>query len=129
MICPILRRKLAWSCATNMSWDTNQAITSTTPGGAKLRSNCGHPRVSLPCLSTPRPDTTPRPTRPFFRFGAFRLTLASLLLMFLHAPARCAAQIPVNVPPPPPPQGQQPGTPQGGKIKVDVNLVVLHTTV
>ena len=39
------------------------------------------------------------------------------------------AQIPVNVPPPPPP-GQQGGvSPQGGKIKVDVNLVVLHTTV
>ena len=39
------------------------------------------------------------------------------------------AQIPVAVPPPPPP-GQQGGvSPAGGKIKVDVNLVVLHTTV
>jgi VWFA-related protein len=36
----------------------------------------------------------------------------------------------VEAPPPPPPPGQQAGvSPQGGKIKVDVNLVVLHTTV
>ena len=51
--------------------------------------------------------------------------------MLLLASARCSAQIPVDVPPPPPPQGQQgqQGTPQGGKIRVDVNLVVLHTTV
>jgi len=40
------------------------------------------------------------------------------------------AQIPVGAPPPPPPPGQEGGTsPQGGRIKVDVNLVVLHTTV
>jgi len=40
-----------------------------------------------------------------------------------------AAQIQVNTPPPPPP-GQTTGAPQaGGKIKVDVNLVVLHTAV
>ncbi len=40
------------------------------------------------------------------------------------------AQIPVNAPPPPPPgtQPQQPSSGKGG-IKVDVNLVVLHTTV
>jgi Ca-activated chloride channel family protein len=36
----------------------------------------------------------------------------------------------VGAPPPPPPPGQEGGTsPQGGRIKVDVNLVVLHTTV
>jgi len=40
------------------------------------------------------------------------------------------AQIPVATPPPPPPPGQESGTsPSGGRIKVDVNLVVLHTTV
>ena len=50
--------------------------------------------------------------------------------MLLLAPSRSSAQIPVEVPPPPPPPGQQGGvSPQGGKIKVDVNLVVLHTTV
>ena len=57
------------------------------------------------------------------------LGLASILLALLLIPARSSAQIPVQTPPPPPPPGQQEGTPQGGKIRVDVNLVVLHTTV
>ena len=49
--------------------------------------------------------------------------------MFLTA-SGTFAQIPVAAPPPPPPPGQEGGTsPQGGRIKVDVNLVVLHTTV
>jgi Ca-activated chloride channel family protein len=40
------------------------------------------------------------------------------------------AQIPVNTPPPPPPPGQDAGKSQSGsRISVDVNLVVLHTTV
>jgi VWFA-related protein len=40
------------------------------------------------------------------------------------------AQIPIAAPPPPPPPGQEGGvSPSGGRIKVDVNLVVLHTTV
>ncbi len=56
------------------------------------------------------------------------LALASLAFILLVS-ASSFAQIPVAVPPPPPP-GQQGGvSPSGGKIKVDVNLVVLHTTV
>jgi len=41
------------------------------------------------------------------------------------------AQIPIqNTPPPPPPGTNSDGTPQaGGRIKLDVNLVVLHTSV
>jgi Ca-activated chloride channel family protein len=40
------------------------------------------------------------------------------------------AQIPVNTPPPPPPPSPDAGKPQSGsKIQIDVNLVVLHTTV
>jgi Ca-activated chloride channel homolog len=40
------------------------------------------------------------------------------------------AQLPVPVPPPPPPPGQNANAgQQGSSIKVDVNLVVLHTTV
>jgi VWFA-related protein len=57
------------------------------------------------------------------------LGLAAILLALLLLPARSSAQIPVQTPPPPPPPGQQEGTPQGGRIHVDVNLVVLHTTV
>jgi Ca-activated chloride channel family protein len=52
-----------------------------------------------------------------------------LLFAALLAANGSFAQIPVAVPPPPPP-GQEVGvSPQGGRIKVDVNLVVLHTTV
>ena len=54
----------------------------------------------------------------------------SLLLVLLFAASSSFAQIPVQAPPPPPPPGQEGGvSPSGGKIKVDVNLVVLHTTV
>ena len=54
-----------------------------------------------------------------------------LLLAAFFAASGTYAQIPVAAPPPPPPPGQQEGgtSPQGGRIKVDVNLVVLHTTV
>jgi Ca-activated chloride channel homolog len=56
--------------------------------------------------------------------------LACLLFVVLFAASGLFAQIPVSAPPPPPPPGQQGGTsPSGGRIKVDVNLVVLHTTV
>jgi Ca-activated chloride channel family protein len=55
-----------------------------------------------------------------------------LLLVFLAVPVH--AQIPIqNTAPPPPPGSEPPNTnsnsSQGGKIKVDVNLVVLHTSV
>jgi len=58
------------------------------------------------------------------------LTVCLLLAAFFAA-SGTYAQIPVAAPPPPPPPGQQEGgtSPQGGRIKVDVNLVVLHTTV
>jgi VWFA-related protein len=58
------------------------------------------------------------------------LVLACLLFAALFSASGSFAQIPVAVPPPPPP-GQQEGgiPPSGGRIKVDVNLVVLHTTV
>jgi Ca-activated chloride channel homolog len=56
--------------------------------------------------------------------------LASLLFAMLLAANSSFAQIPIAVPPPPPPPGQEGGvSPSGGRIKVDVNLVVLHTTV
>jgi Ca-activated chloride channel homolog len=58
------------------------------------------------------------------------LAFAAILLALFLFPTPSSAQIPVQTPPPPPPPGQQGGvSPQGGKIKVDVNLVVLHTTV
>src|SRR5215469_6512868 len=124
MICRILLRKSAWSFVTNMFWDTNQAITSTTRAGAKSRSSCALPKDSRPCPYTPKPATTRPRTK---SVGRFPLALAGFLILF--SANGLLAQIPVAVPPPPPP-GQEGGvSPSGGKIKVDVNLVVLHTTV
>src|SRR5215475_7754920 len=126
MICRTLQQKLAWSFVTNMFWDTNQAITSTTRAGARSRSSCALPKGSHPSPSIPRLATTRRRTE---RFRGVFLALPSLLLIFLFVANGLFAQIPVAVPPPPPP-GQEGGvSPSGGKIKVDVNLVVLHTTV
>jgi VWFA-related protein len=53
-----------------------------------------------------------------------------LLFAVVFAANGSFAQIPVATPPPPPPPGQEGGaSPSGGRIRVDVNLVVLHTTV
>jgi Ca-activated chloride channel homolog len=52
-----------------------------------------------------------------------------LLVALLLGAGGSLGQIPVEVPPPPPPGQQQGVSPSGGSIKVDVNLVVLHTTV
>jgi Ca-activated chloride channel family protein len=53
-----------------------------------------------------------------------------LLCAFAFLISSVSAQLPVPNPPPPPPPGQDPNAgKQGSSIKVDVNLVVLHTTV
>src|SRR5580700_9036974 len=130
MNCRTLRRKSAWSCAINMCWDTNQAITFTTRGGERSRSSCAPPRDSRLSRLIQRPDTTLRHTEAGKRFHRIGLAIASLLFAVLFAASGSFAQIPVATPPPPPPPGQQGGIPpSGGRIKVDVNLVVLHTTV
>jgi Ca-activated chloride channel family protein len=56
--------------------------------------------------------------------------LSLLLCAFAFLISSVFAQLPVAAPPPPPPPGQDPNAgKQGSSIKVDVNLVVLHTTV
>src|SRR6201988_1296501 len=131
MNCRTLRRKSAWSCVINMCWDTNRAITFTTRVGERSRSSCAPLRDSHPSLLTPRPAITPLLTKAFTRLQKFRPLTVCLLLAAFFAASGTYAQIPVSAPPPPPPPGQQEGgtSPQGGRIKVDVNLVVLHTTV
>jgi VWFA-related protein len=54
-----------------------------------------------------------------------------LLLLFLVCAGREYAQLPVTSTPPPPPPGQEPapGSKQGGRIALNVDLVVLHTSV
>ncbi|MGB2901584.1 MAG: VWA domain-containing protein [Candidatus Acidiferrum sp.] len=57
-------------------------------------------------------------------------TLSLLLCATVLLASPASAQLPVPSPPPPPPPGQVSNSgKQGSSIKVDVNLVVLHTTV
>src|SRR5208283_3688596 len=130
MIFRTSRPRSAWSCEINMFWDTGQAITSMTPGGAKSRSNCAHPRAFRLFPFTPGPVTTRLRTelRLIPRSIFFAGLALSLTLLFFAGPSR--AQIPVQTPPPPPPPDQDAGKGQtGSRIKLNVSLVVLHTTV
>jgi VWFA-related protein len=54
---------------------------------------------------------------------------AGLLCAFVLSPFPATAQLPVSTPPPPPPGQASSAEKQGSTIKVQVNLVVLHTTV
>jgi Ca-activated chloride channel homolog len=60
-------------------------------------------------------------TRPFLSAGLF--------CAFALSPFPASAQLPVSTPPPPPPGQASSAEKQGSTIKVQVNLVVLHTTV
>src|ERR1700676_5438818 len=117
-------RKSAWSCETNMSWDIGQAIRHMMRGGEKSRSSCAHPRGFLPSTYTRRPATTPLATRQSSVSLPWYLTLFVFALLLVCVGG--FAQIPTT-PSAPPPPGASSG--QDSKIRVDVNLVVLHTTV
>src|SRR5216683_1254874 len=122
-----LRRKSAWSCETNMYWDIGQATRHMTRAGEKSKSSCAHPRGFLLSTCTRRPATTPRATELSFvsaRRGFLTLLAFSTLLFCAGA----LAQIPTT-PSAPPPPGQSATVGQDSRIRVDVNLVVLHTTV
>src|SRR5208337_4584387 len=113
-----------------MFWDNGQAIMSTTRGGAKSRSSCARPRgfrlfPFTPGPATTRPRTDGRHNPRYLFFAGLAL---SLTLLFLAGPS--LAQIPVQTVPPPPPPDQDAGKGQtGSHIKLNVSLVVLHTTV
>src|SRR5467141_458523 len=129
MSCRISLQKSAWSCEINMSSAIDQATRLTMRAGASSRSNCAHPKDFRPSMSILRPDITP-PATEFFRSVFPSLRNLSLLICAAAVLASAAfAQIPVpNAAPPPPGQDANAGK-QGLSIKVDVNLVVLHTTV
>jgi len=82
----------------------------------------------------PRPATTPLATSApkSLRFAIFSAGIFLFLAAILAVVPLASAQLPVQVTPPPPP-GQTPVPPQkqegGSRIKIDVSLVVLHTTV
>lgn len=84
-------------------------------------------------MSTPKRATT-RPAISAPRFGSFSFFSGTFLVLcsLVLAPSPALAQTPVHVAPPPPP-GQAPAPQQqqegGSRIKIDVSLVVLHTTV
>src|SRR5712692_1548860 len=123
-----LRQKSAWSCETNMYWDIGQATRHMTRAGEKSKSSCAHPRGFLLSTCTRRPATTPRATELSFvsaRRGFLTLFAFSTLLFCAVA----LAQIPTTPSAPPPPPGQSATVGQDSRIRVDVNLVVLHTTV
>src|SRR6266850_961011 len=130
MIFRISPQKSAWSCEINMCSVIDQATRPTTRAGARSKSNCAHPRDSRPLASFQRPDTTPPAISPRPRVFSWVQALSILLCAIVLLTSPASAQLPVPSPPPPPPPGQTSNSgKQGSSIKVDVNLVVLHTTV
>src|SRR6267378_4342475 len=129
MNCRISLQKSAWSCETNMSLAIDQATRSTTHAGASSRSSCERPRGFRPSASFPRLVITP-PATEFSRGFLPSLRYLSVLICAAAILASAAfAQIPIpNSVAPPTCQNPDPDQ-QGPSIKVDVNLVVLHTTV
>src|ERR1700739_4034120 len=114
-----------------MCWDTDQATTSTMPVGGRLRSSCGLPKAFHHFRSTRRPDITPRHTELRSLSSSLKIAVYVAMLSLVCA-GSALAQVPVQaIAPRPPPSEQAPGTvPQGtGKISLNVNLVVLHTSV
>src|ERR1043166_4172172 len=111
-----------------MSWDIGQAIRHMMRGGERSRSSSAHLKGFLRSTFTRRPVTTRLVTskRPISVRSAF-LWLAAVVSLLLCA-GIMLGQIPSvpSAPPPPPGQGS---SGQESKIRVDVNLVVLHTTV
>src|SRR5277367_2619855 len=112
-----------------MSWDIGRAIKRMMHGGEKSRSGCGLQKDCRRSMFSPRQGITRRATK----FAFFSISPISRLLVifcaggFLLSPA--FAQIPIPTAQPLPP-GQDPNAgKQGSVVKVDVNLVVLHTTV
>src|ERR1700693_620823 len=117
-----------------MSSDTGQATRRTTRGGAKLKLNCARLRDCLRLVCMPRRGTTRRATSFFtknfltnyfpqqFKYASF----AALVVCALGLASFAQIPIPNSQPAPP---GQTANSGQGQSIKVDVNLVVLHTTV
>src|SRR6266481_2511653 len=111
-----------------MSWDIGQAIRHMTHAGERSRSSCARPRGSLLSTFTRRPATT-LPATKRSSGGRHRAFLTLFVFSLLAFSAGTRAQIPAVPSTPPPPPGQASSSGQDSRIRVDVNLVVLHTTV
>src|SRR5438128_3830013 len=112
-----------------MFWDTGRATKHTTRAGEKSKSNSAHLEDCLLSPSIQKRDITRQATNSLGRFLAAALfagvSAAALLVISTHAQAPGQDPLAPQMKQPPPPGSQQPGA----SIKVDVNLVVLHTTV
>src|SRR5260370_40084979 len=111
-----------------MSWDIGQAIRRMTRGGEKSRLSWARLKGFRRLTCTRRPATTLTATDPM-GWSSRRGFLALLASFALICSAGAAlAQIP-SVPNAPPPPPRHSGSGQNPKIRGDVNLVVLQTTV
>src|SRR5260370_7458505 len=129
MSCRILLQKSVWRCETNMSSAIDQATRLTTRAGASSRYSCAHLRSSRRSASIPRPGITPPASELFGRLFSSLRYFSLLICAAVVFSSAAFAQIPIpNSVPPPPSQDSNAGK-QGLSIKVDVNLVVLHTPV
>src|SRR6266403_330150 len=111
-----------------MSWDTGQAIRRMMRGGEKSKSSSARPRGFLRSTCIRRRATTLPATDLAFLWSRRGLLTLFVSFTVLFAVGVALAQIPTVPSAPPPPPGQ-PSVGQDSKIRVDVNLVVLHTTV
>src|SRR5579872_2808550 len=112
-----------------MSWDIGRATRRTMHVGEKSKSSCELREVCRRSTSLRRQATTRLATER--TNWSLRPLLHLFVLLFavtVFVPLSFA-QIPIPTPQPPPP-GQDPNAnKQGSTIKIDVGLVVLHTSV
>src|SRR5260370_16831284 len=129
MSCRILLQKSVWRCETNMSSAIDQATRLTTRACAISRSSVAHVTAFRRSAYIPRPGITPPATELCGRLFSSLRYFSLLICAAVVFSSAAFAQIPIpNSVPPPPSQDSNAGK-QGSSIKVDVNLVVLHTTV
>src|SRR5258707_6440001 len=112
-----------------MFWDTGRAIKRTMRAGAKLKSRCMRLKVCCGLTSTEKPATTLLPDEPIGSRMARVFLLVMWLCAVVSAPLPASARLAITLPQPVPPGQESSAEKQGSSIKVQVNLVVLHTTV
>jgi VWFA-related protein len=113
-----------------MCSDIDQATKLTMRGGARSKSNCARPEDFRRSPSIPRWVTTPPAINLFPRGLAPARAITILLCGLILCVSPAFAQVPVSRPTPPPPPGQDSNArKQGPSFILNVNLVVLHTTV
>ena len=130
-----------------MFWDTIQATKRMTPAGAKSRSSCAPPKGSRPSAFTTKPATTLPATSLICKFAfcssilscireadcPHAQTLSAVALLSLAFALLRSARLRPGQSSRAANSAARSSRPdrdqQGGSIKVDVSLVVLHTTV